>query len=120
MAKEEKKGGTATKEPEKKGAVPSGLKPREAVKVSKEVFARLPKEVQEILVKLNEAREKGDKTAQREARKALRAKGFYLSNIENGGVAPEKKEKSAKTEKSEAKAETKAEADDDDEDEDDD
>ena len=75
-----------------KGVVPKGLVPKEPVKVPKAIFKTLPKDIQQLLIKLNEAREAGDKEAQRKIRMALRKKGFYLSNIENGGGAPAKKE----------------------------
>jgi len=79
-----------------KGVVPPGLKPKEAVKVPKDLFKKLPDEIKALLKKLNDARESGDKEAQRKVRMELRKKGFYLSNIENGGKAPETTEKPKK------------------------
>lgn len=87
-----------------KGKVPPGLKPREPVTVPKAVFKSLPEEVQKLLKKLNDARENGDKDAQREIRKILRTKGFYLSNIEAGGAKPERAAKPKKKEEKTPKA----------------
>ncbi|MFQ5887577.1 MAG: hypothetical protein ACE5HY_02640 [Candidatus Hydrothermarchaeales archaeon] len=87
-----------------KGKVPPGLKPREPVKVPKDVFKTLPADVQKLLKDLNAAREEDNKDKQREVRKALRAKGFYLSNLEDGGAPPEKKAKKAETAKAKATA----------------
>lgn len=87
-----------------KGKVPPGLKPREPVTVPKAIFKGLPEDVQKLLKKLNDARENGDKDVQREVRKTLRTKGFYLSNIEAGGGKPERAAKPKKDKEGKPKA----------------
>lgn len=72
-----------------KGKVPEGLRPKEPVLVPKAVFKSLPRETQLLLTQLGEAREAEDKEEQRKLRIALRKKGFYLSNLEEGGGKPE-------------------------------